>query len=61
MQDVDPRLVKLVQQLDDERRRRTKAERQAVGLRAVLTRLQRERQRTADAKLTREDQQHAGC
>jgi hypothetical protein len=56
-QEADPRLIKLVQQLDTERQFREKAEREARGLRAVITRLQR--QRTSDAKPERE--QRAEC
>ena len=50
MQEADPRLIKLVRELDEERQRRVAAEKRATGLQSVLTRLQRERQRTADAK-----------
>ena len=48
MQEADPRVIKLVRKLDAERQRRIAAEKKAVGLRSVITRLQRER--TADAK-----------
>ena len=61
LQEPDPRLLKAIRALDEERQRRVRAEREASSLRGVLTRLQRERQRTADAKLSREDQRHAGC
>ena len=55
---LDQRLVKLVRELDAERQRRVKAEREATGLRSVLTRMKR--LRTADAA-KRQPEQHAGC
>jgi hypothetical protein len=47
--EADPRLVRLVRQLDAERQRAEKAEKQATALRGVITRMQRERL-TTDAK-----------
>ena len=58
MQEADPRLIRLVQQLDEERRKREAAELEARGLRGVITRLQR--QRTADAK-PKPEQRAAEC
>jgi hypothetical protein len=56
-QEAGPLLIRLVQQLDEERRKREAAEREAKGLRGVITRLQR--QRTIDAKPKKE--QRAEC
>jgi hypothetical protein len=50
-------LLKLVQQLDEERRKRLAAEKQNTALRGVLTRLKQ--QRTADAKPVRHQDQYA--
>ena len=47
MSEPDPRLLRLLRELDEERQRRIAAEKQAAGLRSVITRLQR--QRTNDA------------
>jgi hypothetical protein len=52
VQEADPRVIKLVQQLDQERSARKRAERRATALRSVLTRLKAKR--TADAKPQRE-------
>jgi hypothetical protein len=57
MNEPDVRVLRLVQQFDAERQRREAAEREARGLRSVITRLQR--QRTNDAKPKQE--QWAEC
>lgn len=59
MSEPDMRVIRLVQQLDEERRKREAAEREAKGLRGVITRLQR--QRTTDAKPEQEREQRAEC
>jgi hypothetical protein len=56
-QEADPRLLKAIRDLDDERTRRIAAEKRATGLQSVITRLQR--QRTTDAKPERD--QRAEC
>ena len=48
MPDPDPQVMRLVRQLDEERRARITAERQATALRATLARLKT--QRTRDSK-----------
>jgi len=50
------RVIRLVQQLDAERQRREKAEREAKGLRGVLARMKA--QRTNDA-VTKQDQRRS--
>jgi hypothetical protein len=57
MQEADPRLTRAIRKLDEERRKRVAAEKQATALRGVLTRLKQ--QRTADAKPVRHQDQHA--
>ena len=49
MPDADPQVTRLVRQLDEERRARIKAQRQATALRATLARLQRTRDSKPDA------------
>jgi hypothetical protein len=51
---VDPRLVRLVRALDEERTQRIKFERLAGTLRTTIERMQR--QRTADAKTAKREQ-----
>jgi hypothetical protein len=48
---ADPRIIRLVQQVDQERRARIAAERKASALRAVIAKMQK--QRTTDAKAER--------
>ena len=50
MPEADPRLLKLVRDLDAERQRRIAAEKRATGLQSVITRLQTPRTNDAVTK-----------
>jgi hypothetical protein len=48
--EADPRVLRLVQQWDDERRARIKAERQASALRATLARVMAQHRKAAETE-----------
>jgi hypothetical protein len=53
---ADPRLLRMVQQADEERTRRIRAERQAVALRLQVTKLRQQvKQLTTDARPIRDN------
>jgi hypothetical protein len=58
MNEPDPKFLKLVRDLDEERQRRITAEKQATALRGVLKRMKA--QRTQDAQSVQHEQR-AGC
>ena len=58
MQEADPRLLRLIRELDAERTARKKAEAREAHVRGVLKRVMQ--QRTADAQSTQHEQR-PGC